>query len=78
MSDADTQARKILAHLRHGPITARQAAVKFDCYRLAARIHDLRRAGHVITTTWVHGGPRVRFASYSLGRPGADNRPAQP
>lgn len=46
---ADTQAGKILAALLDGRrVSPRQALDEFGCFRLAARIYDLRRAGHQI------------------------------
>lgn len=41
----------ILRHLRrHGSIDPLQALELFNCFRLAARIHDLRGQGHDIRT----------------------------
>lgn len=45
-----SQAKKILSHLKHRPITAFQALDRYGCLRLAARISDLRRKGHQIST----------------------------
>lgn len=46
----------ILKHLRdEGPITQLQAIQKFGCFRLSARIYDLRQAGHKIETETVTG-----------------------
>lgn len=55
---------EILQMLKRGPITALDAA-KIGCMRLAARVHDLRMQGHVITTepTTVNG---KQFARYHL------------
>jgi len=55
---------EILRMLKQGPITALDAA-KIGCMRLAARVHDLRMQGHVITTepTTVNG---KQFARYYL------------
>lgn len=44
-----SQNDQILQMLKTGPITALDAA-KVGCMRLAARVHDLRMQGHVITT----------------------------
>lgn len=47
----ESQNKLILQHLReHKSITALDALGKFQCFRLAARIHDLREAGHRIDT----------------------------
>jgi hypothetical protein len=46
-----SQATRILNYLQNeGPLTPLDALDKFDCFRLGARIHDLRLAGHVIDT----------------------------
>ena len=63
-----TQAGRILAHLRAGNrITALEALDAFGCFRLAARIHELRRDGWGIQerTVETRGGKRV--AEYSIG-----------
>ena len=57
----------ILEHLKaHGCITPMDA-LKFGCYRLAARIYDLRRDGHAILTDDkdAEGNP-VNYAIYRL------------
>jgi hypothetical protein len=62
-----TQAGRILAYLRAGNrITALDALESFGCFRLAARIHELRREGWAIEerTVETRGGKRV--AEYSL------------
>ena len=62
-----TQAGRILAHLRAGNrLTALEALDAFGCFRLAARIHELRRDGWQIEerTVETRGGKRV--AEYSL------------
>jgi len=46
-----SQQADILEHLKsHGEIDAITALYKYDCFRLAARINDLRSAGHDIKT----------------------------
>lgn len=47
-----TQNQRVLQYMRdHGSISQRDA-VKFGCYRLSARIHNLRSAGyHIVTDT---------------------------
>lgn len=53
---------QILEHLkRHRSITPMDALNLFGCYRLAARIYDLRDAGHEIVTDTSRG-----FATYRL------------
>ena len=62
-----TQAGRILEHLRAGNrITALEALDAFGCFRLAARIHELRRDGWGIQerTVETQGGKRV--AEYSM------------
>jgi len=62
-----TQAGRILAYLREGNrLTALEALERFGCFRLAARVHELRREGHAIRerTVETRGGKRV--AEYSL------------
>jgi hypothetical protein len=63
-----TQAGRILEHLRAGNrITALEALDAFGCFRLAARIHELRNQGWQIEerTVETRGGKRV--AEYSMG-----------
>ncbi len=45
-----SQCDDILAHLKTGPITPVQALNSYGCFRLAARIKDLREQGHDIET----------------------------
>jgi hypothetical protein len=60
-----SQTHAILAHLRRSPITPIQALEVYGCFRLAARIEELRAAGHPIKTEWVRKGEK-RFARYRL------------
>jgi len=55
-----SQAREILAHLQNGgALTAISALTRFGCFRLAARIHELRKEGHPIEETpREHNGKR--------------------
>lgn len=62
---------KILRHLQEvGPITPLEALEQYGCYRLGARIYELRHDGHVINTELVEGkdrfGQPMRYARYSL------------
>jgi hypothetical protein len=66
-----TQAEKILRHLEeYGTITPIEALQEYGIMRLASRITDLKKAGHIIITNTVNGynkfGEKVRYASYSL------------
>lgn len=60
------QADQILEWLEHGhSITTVEALNRFGCFRLAARIHDLRKRGIDIREQDITKNG-VRFASYSL------------
>jgi len=60
------QTNRILRHLRTGRgITPMSALTRFKCMRLAARIEELRDAGHRISSRIMRRGGK-RFASYSL------------
>lgn len=59
-----SQNEQILQMLQQKPITALDAA-KVGCMRLAARVHDLRMQGHVITTEPVTVNGK-QFARYYL------------
>ena len=64
----ESQNRMILGHLKEfKSITSLDALSEFGCFRLAARIKDLRDAGHHIHTEMVElprGGQRI--AEYTL------------
>lgn len=45
-----SQTQWILDALKRGPVTAMDALDGCGCFRLAARINDLRQAGHDIET----------------------------
>ena len=59
-----SQNQQILNHLQTGgTLTPLEALGKYDCFRLGARVNDLRNDGHPIITNMVkHGGKR--YASY--------------
>ena len=60
------QSTRILSYLKRGnSITPVSAMSRFRCMRLAARIADLRDAGHRISSRIMRRGGK-RFASYSL------------
>jgi hypothetical protein len=66
-----TQNQRVLNHLKnHGAITAHDAVKDYGIYRLAARIWDLRDAGHDIDTTNIsvknRYGETVTVAKYIL------------
>ena len=66
----ESQNTRIEAHLKEGrSITALEALHKFNCFRLASRINDLRRQGMNIKTDTVEitsDGKQKRFARYKL------------
>lgn len=66
-----SQCDKILAHMQSGKgISQYEAAQKYGCYRLSARIWDLREQGYDISKTMVtkknSEGNSVSFAVYRL------------
>lgn len=60
-----SQCSQILKHLQKRPITAIQALQLYECFRLAARIKDLRESGFDINTQMIERDGK-RFARYSL------------
>lgn len=62
-----SQTTQIQRHLEKGKsLTAIQALNKFGCFRLAARIADLRNDGMNIKTTIVKLKNKKQIASYSV------------
>ena len=65
-TEGQTQCEQILRHLRlFGSICPQTALDDYGCFRLAARIADLRKRGHDIKTDTLKAG-RKRWASYRL------------
>lgn len=65
------QTKAIKEYLEAGhTITNADAVAKFGCYRLSARILDLRRAGMDIVTLMIDGvtryGTETKYAKYYL------------
>lgn len=61
-----SQSADILRHLERGrTITHLEAERRFGCCRLAARIDELRKAGHPIETRRIVQGGK-QFAKYAL------------
>lgn len=61
-----SQNTQILSYLQQGKkLTPLTALNKFNCFRLSARILDLRKQGHNITTENVTRKGKT-FAEYSL------------
>jgi hypothetical protein len=62
-----SQSSVILDYLKNGrSITAIEALNIFGCFRLAARIHELRKEGWNILEKIVEGENGKRYASYRL------------
>lgn len=63
-----TQSEKILTYLSKGKgLTPIDALNKFGCFRLAARIADLRSQGYTIWTDTVTKNGKT-FASYKMAK----------
>jgi hypothetical protein len=61
-----SQAQIILDYLLSGePITALEALEKFACFRLAARIHELRNDGHNIEEVTIKRNGKA-YAQYFI------------
>jgi len=60
-----SQCEQILGMLKSGPVTAMDALQKAGCFRLAARIADLRQAGHHIETETIEVNGK-HIAQYTL------------
>jgi len=57
----------VLDHLRSAPITPMEALDAYGCFRLAARIYELRKDGHQIVTVMTPAmSNRKRYATYHL------------
>lgn len=66
-NDNNTQCSAILEHLKKGlSITPLEALNLCGCFRLAARIHDLRDQGNDIVTDTVTTQSGKKVASYRL------------
>lgn len=62
----DPQNMLILTHLKNqGPLSQKEAAQLYQCWRLSARIKELRYQGWNIVTEIVQGGGK-RWARYWL------------
>ena len=65
-----TQTEAVLDYLnQYGSITPLDALREIGCFRLAARIHDLEKQGHVIprstiTVTGKKTGRKVKISQY--------------
>lgn len=64
-----SQASLILRDLRRGRrITPIDALKLYACFRLGARIFDLKKRGHPIQSERIEVKPGVRVARYSMRR----------
>jgi len=63
-----TQSERIIEYMREHPegITAMEALTDLQCFRLAARIHDLRAEGHQITEEAYSTSTAKRVSRYRL------------
>ena len=62
----DSQSQLILSHLQSGkPINPIEALNKYGCFRLSARIYDLKKSGYIIRTEIIEENGKD-FAQYSL------------
>ena len=67
MKQTTSQSAKVLYHLQnYGPLTAIEALELFACFRLAARINDLKKAGHDIQMEMKKLKNGKKIAVYSL------------
>jgi len=60
-----TQAESILSYMKKSSITSIDALKLFGCFRLAARIKDLRNKGHLIHTEIIKENGK-QYARYWL------------
>lgn len=61
-----SQTQTILDMLRRGPVTPIDALQEARCFRLAARIAELRQQGHQIETETVKTATGKHIAAYKL------------
>ena len=70
MNTTVSQSNAILAYMQKGsPITGIEALDLFGCFRLPARIADLKKVGHIITSKMVKLTNGKRVAQYTLVEP---------
>ena len=63
-----SQNEKILAALKRGPLTPMEALERFGCFRLAARVGELRERGHAIGVEKVATETGKHVARYWLAQ----------
>lgn len=65
-----TQNEAILAHLQSGAsLTSLEALQRFQCFRLASRIHDLRKAGYDVSERSIRVPSGKIVSEYRLSTP---------
>lgn len=58
---------QILSHLKAGNYITQAGAIDlFQCYRLSARIYDLREKGYKIESIWMQSPNKKRYVAYQL------------
>lgn len=63
----ETQNKAILKSMANGcKLTATYALAEFGCFRLAARINDLRRQGYDVKDRWIKTPTNKRIKEYWL------------
>lgn len=63
----ESQNKMIMGHLRrHKSITPLTAISQYNCMRLAARIFDLKEAGHTINKEMIEISSGKQIARYTL------------
>ena len=61
-----TQTERIFEHMKSGrAISPLEALNRYGCFRLGARIHDIKKLGWFVKTETVYSDGK-HFASYSL------------
>lgn len=65
----DSQCTQILRALKKGDVlTPLDALERFECFRLGARIYELKERGHEVEKIWIEARGK-RFAGYRLSGP---------
>jgi hypothetical protein len=65
MNERASQNMRILAHLKKATLTPLEALKLYGCFRLGARVYDLRQDGHAIKSRLIEKDGK-RVAQYSL------------
>jgi hypothetical protein len=69
LNDENTRSQraKILNHLQSGKtINPLQALNEYKCFRLGARIYDLKQSGYNIDSRMIKAGNGKKYAEYSM------------